>query len=84
VRIVVRGAEGDDTTPLHLEVPQAMVAPFRWLAAHTAAFAVADLASRFPSLPLAQHMGIVNALARARYLRQLWYAPIPETRPPAE
>lgn len=84
VRIVVRSAEGDDTTPLHLEVPEAMVAPFRWLAEHAAAFPVADLASRFPALPLAQHLGIVNALARARYLRQLWYGPLPETRPPAE
>ncbi len=65
MRIVVRSAEGDDTTPLHLEVPEAMMAPFRWLAEHAAAFAVAELASRFPALPLAQHLGIVNALARA-------------------
>jgi hypothetical protein len=78
VRIVVRTADGDDTTPLHLDVPEAMTAPFRWLAAHAAAFPVTELASLFPALPLAQHLGIVNALARARYLRQLWYGPIPE------
>lgn len=77
VRIVVRTADGDDTIPLHLEVPEAMAAAFRWLASHAAAFAVAELASRFPAIPLAQHLGIVNVLARAHYLRQLWYGPIP-------
>lgn len=76
-KIVVRNDDGDDTTPLHLDVPEAMTPLFHWLAAHAAAFPVAELASRFPSLPLVQHLGIVNALTRAHYLRQLWYSPIP-------
>lgn len=78
VKIVVRTVDGDETTPLHLDVPEAMTAPFRWLAAHAAAFPVAELASQFPAMPLAQHLGIVNALVRARYLRQLWYGSIPD------
>ena len=78
VRAVVRTVDGDETTPLHLDVPEAMTAPFRWLAAHAAAFPVAELASHFPTMPLAQHLGIVNALVRARYLRQLWYSSIPD------
>jgi hypothetical protein len=79
VKIVVRTVDGDETTPLHLDVPEAMTAPLRWLAAHAPAFAVAELASRFPAMPLAQHLGIVNALVRARFLRQLWYGAIPGT-----
>jgi hypothetical protein len=77
VSIVVRTVDGDDTRPLHLDVPEAMTAPFRWLAAQAAAFPVTELVSRFPAMPLAQHLGIVNALVRARYLRQLWYGPMP-------
>lgn len=78
VRVVVRTVDGDETTPLHLDVPEAMAALFLWLADHAAAFPVGELARRFPAMPLAQHLGIVNALTRARYLRQLWYDPIPE------
>lgn len=79
VRIVVRGAEGDERTPLQLDAPAAMAALFRWLQANAAAFPVEELSRRFPELPLAQHLAIVDALTRGGYLRQLWYAPMPDT-----
>lgn len=78
-RIVVRNVEGDEATPLQLDVPAAMVEVFDWLAGHGAVFTVAELFDRFPAFPLSQHLGIVNALTRSRYLRQLWYGAIPET-----
>lgn len=79
VKIIVRDEDGGEQTPLQLDVPAAMAATFRWLADNKAAFQLAELGSRFPELPLAQHLTIVNALTRGRYLKQLRYGIIPDT-----
>jgi hypothetical protein len=78
VRIIVRDEDGGEQTPLQLEVPAAMAVTFQWLAENKAAFQVEELSSRFPELPLAQHLTIVNALTRGRYLKQLRYGVIPD------
>ena len=78
VKIIVRDEDGGEQTPLQLEVPAAMAATFQWLAENKAAFQVEELASRFPELPLAQHLTIVNALTRGRYLKQLRSGIIPD------
>lgn len=78
VKVVLRDAEGGEQSPLQLEVPETMAAPFRWLAENAAAFSVGELASRFPELPLAQHLSIVNALARGLYLKLLGFGRIPD------
>lgn len=80
VKVVVRSTEGGEQSPLQLEVPEAMAAPFRWLAENTAAFSVGELAGRFPELPPAQHLSIVNALTRGLYLKQLGFGLIPHQR----
>jgi len=79
VRIIVRGVDGDEQIPLQLEVPGAMAALFEWLAQHAAAFTVAEMVSRFPELPQVQHLNIVTALTRGRYLKQLWFGVAPST-----
>jgi ribosomal protein L16 Arg81 hydroxylase len=79
VKIVVRGLDDGEHTPLQLDVPAAMEATFRWLAENDAAFQVVELASRFPELPLTRHLIIVNALTRGRYLKQLRFGTIPDT-----
>jgi hypothetical protein len=79
VKIIVRDEDGGEQTPLQLEVPAAMAATFQWLAENKAAFQVGELASRFPELPLAQHLTIVNALTRSRYLKQLRSGIIPDS-----
>jgi hypothetical protein len=78
VKIIVRDEDGGEQTPLQLAVPAAMAAVFQWLAENGAAFQVEELASRFPELPLTQHLTIVNALTRGRYLKQLRYGVIPD------
>ncbi len=78
VTIRVRGHDGGEHTPLRLEMPAAMQAAFRWLAEHDAAFRIEELAGRFPDLPLAQHLAIVNALTRGGYLKQLGFGMIPD------
>jgi cupin superfamily protein len=79
VKIIVRDDDGGEQTPLQLEVPAPMLATFRWLAENKAAFQVEELASRFPELPLARLLIIVNALTRGRYLKQLRFGMIPDT-----
>jgi JmjC domain len=79
VKIVVRDEDGGEQTPLQLNVPAAMVATFRWLGEHKAAFQPDELARRFPELPIAQHLTIVNALTRGRYLKQLRSGMAPHT-----
>ncbi len=77
VKVVVHDADGGEQSPLQLDVPAAMAAPFHWLAENTTAFSLAELAARFPELPLAQHLSIVNALTRGLYLKQLGFGRIP-------
>ena len=79
VKIIVRDEDGGEQTPLQLQVPAAMAAVFQWLAENSAAFQLEELASRFPELPLARHLTIVNALTRGRYLKQLRYGIIPDS-----
>jgi hypothetical protein len=78
VKVIVRDEDGGEQTPLQLEVPAAMAATFRWLAENKAAFQPDELGSRFPELPLTQHLTIVNALTRGRYLKQLRSGIIPD------
>jgi hypothetical protein len=78
VRIIVRDQDGGEQTPLQLQVPGPMAATFQWLGENQAAFQADELASRFPELPLGQHLTIINALTRGRYLKQLRFGIMPQ------
>ena len=72
--------EGEQVT-LKLHVPDEFAAIMRWLAEAKVAFSAGELKARFSAVSFAQHGKILDALTRARYLRVLWFPPLPRNEP---
>lgn len=69
--------EAGEQDTLKLNVPPQYALTFRWLAESKVAFSAGELADRFPEVPFEQHQKILDVLARARYLRLLWFPQLP-------
>jgi hypothetical protein len=57
-------------------VPQLSPA-FRWLAESKVAFSAGELANRFPAVPFEQLQKVLEVLTQIKYLRLLWFPPLP-------
>jgi hypothetical protein len=76
--VFFRDRQGAEQLSLKLEVPPEMHGLFDWLAEARVPFTADELAARFGALPIDQHLRIVDALLRGRYLKQLWFDPPPD------
>lgn len=69
--------EQGERVTLQLEVPPKYSAALHWLAESSAAFSAGEVAARFPEISFEEHQKILVALTRARFLRLLWFRPLP-------
>jgi len=76
LRVVVWDQRGGEQTTLQAEVRSNHKPMLQWLADARGAFSAGELADRFPALSFADHRQVLEALARARYLRLLWFRPL--------
>lgn len=71
-------AERGERTTLQLEAPPKYLPTLEWLSRSKAAFSAGELADRFPEVPFDQHKKILDVLARAGFLRLLWFRSLPK------
>lgn len=76
--VTARDAEGREFETMQLEVPPAMLGVFDWLSRVRHAFHAQSLAEAHGSLPMEQHLRILQALVKGGYLKPLWYRPVEE------
>ena len=76
--VTTKDGDGREFETMRLDVPPAMIGVFEWLSRTRRAFSTRTMAQAHGSLPLDQHLRIVQALVKGGYLKPLWYRPLGE------
>jgi ribosomal protein L16 Arg81 hydroxylase len=75
LKVSIWDSDRGEVHTLETEVPSPYVPTLTWLGESSAAFAAGDVAQRFPSLALADHLKLLDLLTRAQFLKLLWFRP---------
>lgn len=73
--VSAKDANGSQFETMRLDVPPAMIGLFEWLSRTRNAFSAQAMAQAHAGIAMEQHLRILQALVKGRYLKPLWYRP---------
>ena len=77
LEVWVTDLDAGETLSVKMQVPPEYAETMRWLADVKAPFSAGELQDRFPAPAFEQHCKVLDVLARAKYLRVLWFPRLP-------